>query len=407
MLALLRAHGLLDGRSRLQGTMSAPLKVMLLLEDLHFGGTQRQAVELARRFAPERVQVCLRMLLRGDDFAPVVREYGLDAQWLTRSTRLGPRGVRALWRCLKQERPDVLVLLTALPNIWGRVVARLQQLSEPVFPGKKRCAPLVIGNIRQSGAPRRYHERFLKGLADHHICNAASLKAQLVEEYGLPPERVSVILNGVDVMRFRPAEESTQSPPQGPPQYPPVLLHAARLVADKDQDTLIRAFVRVASEHETAELHIYGDGPLRGALQQQIDSLPQQTARRIRLQPGQAGLEALYRQASLFALSSLREGLPNVVLEAMASGLPVVATAVDGVPELVDHGVNGLLAPPGDDQVLAAAMLELLGDSERRAIMGQASRQRAEREFSYENAARAHEALFEQLVGREKEEGGC
>lgn len=363
-----------------------PLKVLLLLEDLAFGGTQRQAVELARCFDPARVQVSLRILLRGDDFAPLAADWGVDAAWLTRSRRLGPLGLLALWRCLRLERPDVLVLLTALPNIWGRVVARLSEL----LPGGATPPPLVVGNIRQSGAPRRYHERWLKNFARHHVCNAHALKEQLVRDYGLPPERVSVIHNGVDVARFHP-DKAVKSDP-------PILLSAGRLVPDKDQATLIRAFERIAAVHPSVELHLYGEGALRGELEGRVAALPPDVLRRVRLPGGCSGFESVYPKATLFMLSSLREGLPNVVLEAMASGLPVVSTAVDGVPELVDDGNTGLLVPPGDDAALAEAALYLLRAGPLCRAMGQQARDRAVREFSFENAARAHEKLFKRLL---------
>jgi len=370
--------------------MAAPVRVLMLLEDLCFGGTQRQAVEMAARFDPERVRPCLRVLLQGDDFAPLARERGLDVQWLTRSRRLGPAGLAALWRCLRRERPDVLLLLTALPNIWGRLLARLDELL-PDAP-----CPVVVGNIRQSGAPARYHERWLKNLAHHHVCNAASLRRQLQQDFGLPAGRVSVIHNGVDVERFRPAAAGTQQPL--------LVVSAGRLVPDKDQKTLLRAFALVARELPEVRLQLYGEGPLFAELQQQAAAMPADTVNRVALKGGRAGLEDVYPRAGLFALSSLREGLPNVVLEAMACGLPVVATAVDGVPELVAHGDTGLLTPPGDVEALAAAMLELLQDPARRREMGTAARRRVVEAFSYESAARAHEALFEQLT---RKEGAC
>lgn len=355
-----------------------PLRVVFLLEDLAFGGTQRQAVEMARRFDTARVRPSLWVLLQGDDFAPLAREWGLDVRWLTRRSVLGPAGLLTLWRRLRAERPDVLVLLTALPNIWGRIAGRLAGL------------PVIVGNIRQSGAPVRYHERWLKNLADHHVCNAAALRDLLVRDYGLPPERITVIHNGVDVERFRPRKETVPGVP--------VLLSAARLVSDKDQACMLRAFARVAENHSDVELHLYGDGPLRQALIEQAAAMPRDIGARVRIFEGRSGLEEVYPAARMFLLSSLREGLPNVILEAMASGLPVVATAVDGVPELVEHGRTGLLLPAGDWEAMAAGIERLLEDDAQCKAMGRAGRDKAVREFSYENATRAHEALFAALA---------
>ena len=107
-----------------------------------------------------------------------------------------------------------------------------------------------------------------------------------------------------------------------------------------------------------------------------------------------------YQQASVLALSSLREGLPNVILEGMASGLPVAATAVGGTPEVVEQGVTGILSPAGDAQAFAASLAALLGDDERRLAMGEAARRRAVSRFSLGAMVAAHEALFDRLLGR-------
>lgn len=362
-----------------------PLRVVLLLEDLCFGGTQRQALELARRLCRERVRVSLWVMLQGRDFAPLAEEWGLDVHWISEARTLGVRELWRLKRRLRRERPDVLVLLTALPNIWGRLLGRLTGI------------PVLVGNIRQSGAPRRYHERLLKNLAHHHICNAQALKELLVEEYGIPPERVSVIHNGVDVERFRPLPGVCWHKRS---RHSPVVMSVGRLVPDKDQETMLRAFASVAAENPRVELHLYGDGPLRGELERRRGELPAHVARRTHLLPGRLDLERVYPKAFLFALSSLREGLPNVVLEAMASGLPVVSTAVDGVPEVVRPGVTGLLTPPGDAEALAEAMHGLLRTPELAAGMGRAGRERAERKFAFCRVARRHEELLARLRGR-------
>ena len=121
-------------------------------------------------------------------------------------------------------------------------------------------------------------------------------------------------------------------------------LSVARMVPDKDLDTLIRAFALVAPEFPQAQLWLVGEGPLLGNLQQLAgELLPAGACRFI---PPQADLRPLFRQAGLLALSSRTEALPNVVLEAMAAGLPVAATAVGGVPELVTPARTGWLAAP-------------------------------------------------------------
>jgi glycosyltransferase involved in cell wall biosynthesis len=193
-----------------------------------------------------------------------------------------------------------------------------------------------------------------------------------------------------------------------PPAGPPVVLCIARLVPEKDHETLIAAFARVAARHPEAELWLVGDGPRRRAILRLADRrLP---PRRLRLLPGQSAITPLLQQSSLLVLSSIREGLPNVVLEAMAAGLPVVATRVGGLPELVRPGRTGWLVPPRDVPALAAAISHLLSDPETSQAFGRAGREQAVRDFSLANMVRSHEEIFMSLVksrgGRDRRSGG-
>jgi glycosyltransferase involved in cell wall biosynthesis len=168
------------------------------------------------------------------------------------------------------------------------------------------------------------------------------------------------------------------------------------MVPDKAPETLVQAFALTAAAHPEAELWLVGEGPLLGKVRELAARL---------LPPGQVkfltpreDLRPLLRQATLLALSSKTEALPNVVLEAMAAGLPVVATAVGGVPELVTPARTGWLAPPGDAAALAAALGRVLEDPEKGWTFGQAGRERALKDFSLETMTRRYEDLLGWLL---------
>ncbi len=296
------------------------MRLILLLQDLKFGGTQRQTLELAHRLDPGRFQVEIWLMAAGEDLVPLARERGLPLVWLARQNLVGPVGLANLWRRLKRTPVDVLMPLTVVPNIWGRILGRLAGV------------PVIVGNCRGGAAPRRQHERWLWPLADQIICNAAALKEELANHYAIPPHRLTVIPNGVDPDFFRPPASPSGS-------GPPVVLSVARLVPDKDHDTLIRAFRRVAEDHPQAELWLVGEGPRREAIERLIQDC--RLTHRVRFFPGQVDLRPFFQEASLLVLSSVTEALPNVVLEAMAAGLPVVATQVGGLPEVVAAGKTG------------------------------------------------------------------
>ncbi|THB65287.1 MAG: glycosyltransferase [Desulfovibrio sp.] len=305
-----------------------PAKVVFLLQDLAFGGTQRQALELARRLDPEKFEVQIWTLKGSDDFTPLAEEWGLTVQKLGKRF-INPVNLFRLWRRLKAEAPDLLVLFTVVPNIWGRVFGRLTKV------------PVIVANTRQSGNPKRQHEKLLKRFADHMICNAESLKSLVVDDFGWDPDKVSVIHNGVDLENFTPPEQER-------PEDRQVVVQPARLVEDKDHKTLLKAFARVLERHGRAELWIVGNGPRRDAIRKYIrKNMPED---RVKLMPAQLDMAALLHQADVLALSTHREGFPNVVAEAMASGLPVVATDVDGLAELVEDEATGLLIPPRNER---------------------------------------------------------
>lgn len=213
-----------------------------------------------------------------------------------------------------------------------------------------------------------------------------TLPAELLDKVGL-------IYHGVDTGRFRPAERAA---PNGVPQ----IVSIGRLVEKKGFGDLLAACARLKAAGQPFRCAIYGEGPLEGALTAQIASLG--LAEEVTL-PGactQRELVPALQRADLFALTPFvtedgdRDGVPNVLVEAMACGLPVVSTAVAGVPELVRDGENGLLAPAHDVDAIAAALRRLLGDGELRARMGAAARQTVLDGFDLRSGARQMLALF-------------
>ena len=359
------------------GRAFGPARLVMLLQDLSFGGTQRQALELARALDPDKYRPEIWVMTRGRDFAPLAANYGVPAVWLSDGANVGIRELGALRRKLIEERGkvDILLPLTAIPTIWGRIFGRLAGY------------PAIVGTCRGGGAPKRQHERFLKGLAHRHICNSQALADIMTGRYGLPAKRVTAIPNGVDIDFFTP-------PPEELRPVREVILCVARFCEDKDHETLLQAFALTAERFKRAELWLVGNGPLAASVTRQVARHPARS--RIRAYPG-GDPRPFYQQASILTLSSVREGLPNVILEGMAMGLPVAATRVGGVPEAVEEGVTGLLAPARDPAALAGILDALLADEPRRLAMGRAGREKAVSRYSLHAMARAHEAVFDAL----------
>ena len=357
---------------------SRPARVVLLLQDLAFGGTQRQALELAKRLDRERFAPELWMLADVRDFAAEAEAAGIPLVWLSPSPKVGVFGLTALWRRLGADRPDLLVPLTAVPNIWGRVFARLRGLRA------------VVATCRGGGAIKRQHERLLRGLAAHHIVNAEPL-ARALEAMGRPADKITCIANGVDTGHFVP-------PPEELRPVREVVLCPARFCEDKDHETLIKAFESVVAKRPRAELWLVGDGPWRTRVRTLATRSPVRGG--IRTYPATPDPRPFYQPASVVTLSSVREGLPNVLLEAMAMGLPVAATAVGGIPDLVEPGQTGLLCPARNPEALGANIARLLEDEALRRTFGLNARERVVSRFSMETMVRCHETVFERVLGR-------
>jgi glycosyltransferase involved in cell wall biosynthesis len=354
----------------------AQIKTILLLQDLLCGGTQRHCLELAKRLDPAEFSVEIWTLTVGGDFEARALDYGLTVRRLGAGSRVTPAGIWGLWRALRREEPEVLLAFTVVPNIWGRMLSRLAKV------------PVVVANCRGGDDLWRQYEGLLKNLAHHHVCNSQALKKALTKTYGLPESRVSVIPTGVDVDYFAPVP--------GPSGNGPMILCPARLAPIKDHASLIAAFELAGAGHALARLRLLGDGPLRQRIERRIERSPLKD--RIELVPGCADPREHYGQASVVALSSLSEGMPNVILEAMAMGLPTVATAVGGVPELVSHGRTGFLALAGDVVGLAQGLDRLLASKDLRRDFGLAGRQAALAEHSLDEVAKRHAGLVLKLV---------
>ena len=222
--------------------------------------------------------------------------------------------------------------------------------------------------------------RLLRG-ATSVIAPSAAIRNELLRA-GFSSERVVCLGNAVDVNRFRPVtagEKAKAKKALGLPAETPVIGTVARLVQRKGIDVLLRAFAVVAHHHQ-AHLVIVGDGPLGDELRALAREL--NIADSISWLGFQADPVKWLQAMDVFALPSRLEGSPNVILEAMAMGLPIVATNIGGVVDLVEQGRNGFLLPPDDQEALAVMLNRLLGNPSLRADLSCRSRKRAVETFS-------------------------
>lgn len=238
--------------------------------------------------------------------------------------------------------------------------------------------------------------RALAPLVHHFVTVSADLRRWLIEDVRVPAAKVTAIHNGVDLSRFGRAGKLESRMRLSLPADASIVGTVGRLDPVKDQAGLIRAFAQVRAQHPAALLVVAGDGPCRAELERVAAGLGQRD--HVRLLGNRDDIPTVMSALDVFVLPSIAEGISNTILEAMATGLPVVATRIGGNPELVEEGVGGALVPRSDPDALAAAIAAYTGDAELRRRHGQASRQRAIGHFSLERMAQAYANLYTALA---------
>lgn len=237
-------------------------------------------------------------------------------------------------------------------------------------------------------------------LAAAHTATVAVVSGNLVtylRQLGVPQHRIIVVANGVSTERFRPGERAPAwRPALDIPADHVVIGNVARFRAVKNHALLIEAFAKLRAT-VPATLVLVGEGPMRDAIEARVDALGiREHVRMLGLADDTA---PIYRELDLFVLSSFSEGTSMSILEAMASGVPVIATAVGGTPALVRHGECAVLTPSGDVDAMAEAMRELCDDEGRRAALSRAGRACVEASHGAASMIDRYEAIYDALVG--------
>jgi len=233
--------------------------------------------------------------------------------------------------------------------------------------------------------------------ADYFTTVSDNLKQYFVEELGMQQSAIEVVLNGVDVQRFKPDNAKGNLQKMLPAfTQGKMLISVGRLSEAKDQETLLLAMKKLANDGVDVSLALVGEGELRGNLERSIEQLGLE--QRVFLLGNRTDVHELLPDAAMFVLSSRREGLPMVLLEAMASGLPVVSSRVGGIPEVVKEGENGFLVPPENPDLLAEKIVLMLNQQEQARAMGAANRTMVVSRYSMKKTADRYAQFYENIM---------
>lgn len=363
------------------------------------GGLENGVVSLINHLPFERYRHAIISLTDISDYR--FRILPSDVRFLSLHKSPGP-GIKlfpAMWRLFRRLRP-ALVHTNNLAALEASLPARMA--------GVRACVHTEHGwdvnDLHGTYWKYRCVRRFYRPYVSRYTAVSKHLANYLVRDVGFRPSAVEQIYNGVDTEHFSPVATGSASPmPSGCPFIPGrdwLVGTVGRMETVKDQVNLARAFVHAVQLSPEARarmrLVIVGDGPKRTEVEQ---TLQEGGVRELAWLPGaRQDIAELLRSFDVFTLPSIAEGIPYTLLEAMATGLPSVASHVGGIGELIEHGRTGLLTPPRQPEALADALLGLLHAPESAQRMGNAAREKALAHYSLQAMVQGYDRLYQSLL---------
>ncbi len=357
--------------------MTGLRKVMHVMARLAPAGTERQLIGMLQAAHGTLWDAHLVVLYHGFPLADELART-MPVTQLPYSTGYDPRRPGALRGLVSSSGAEVVH-----SSLWGANVVTRTSLAGPGRPA------VVVSERRVEDFRKpwtRVLDRALQPVTDHYIGNSLDVVGFIGRAHGVPRDRISLIRNGIDGTVFHPATS---------PRLPRAGIRVGgvgRLVPEKGFDTAVAALPAILARHPGSELLIAGQGPERAALERAAEGLP---VRLVGQLSTPADVASFMRDLDVFVLPSHFEGLPNVVLEALACGIPVVATDVPGMAEAA--GGRATLVPPGDPVALAAAIVAAAGRVTERPAAGQVQ--------SFTDVAEQHLAVFETALTRRRRTG--
>jgi glycosyltransferase involved in cell wall biosynthesis len=353
------------------------MRVVQVVESLEMGGLERLAIQLSTAEQLRGHRCGIYCVFRAGGLAPLARERGINVRCFDKVPGPSLKSLAQLVRAFRADRPDVVHTHNSGIHHYAVVAARLAGVPVVV---NTRHSPFTSEHTK-----RERHYAWALRYTDRVVFVSETTRDQVTQSLGNRQFSRSVILNGIPTQDFRSHGMSTGR------TRGIIFGTVGRLVPIKAHDVLIEAFAEIVEEFPHARLRIAGGGPLMVNLQQQISQ---------KGLSGAVSLEGptLAPHIDVFVLPSRSEGMPLVLLEAMASGLPIVATRVGGIPEIVQNDI-GWLCQPDDPHALAAAMRDA-AQSPDLARRGAAAAKLALDRFDIDTMCDQYLDLFRQLLGR-------
>ena len=372
-----------------------PPLIAHIIHRLDYGGLENGLVNLINRMPAARYRhsiVCLTDY--NPEFRRRIRQAGVEVVALHKRDGHDLALYGRCWSLLRRLQPAI-VHTRNLATLEMQLPARLAGVRARVHGEHGWNCALALLN------PRHHQlQRWLHPLVGHYIALSGEIAHYLEHQAGVAPARISRIINGVDSERFQPGQDRSPLPPGFATPEALVIGTVGRLETVKDQITLVRAFIRLAEQRPDASqrlrLMIVGEGSLRAELERLLNAA--QLPEWVWLPGARDDVPELLQAMDLFVLPSQSEGISNTILEAMACGLPVIATAVGGNAELVVEGETGQLVPASNPEALATTIGAWLDQPERLRASGAAGRRRIEERFSMDAMVAAYLNVYDTVL---------
>lgn len=361
------------------------------------GGLENGVVNLINHMPRSAFRHMVLALTEVTDFRLRLRHDDVECIAMHKPPGHGYRAYRKVWNELRLHRPAI-VHTRNLAALEMQLPAWLARVPVRIHGEHGRDVSDLDGSNRSHQRLRRLYAPFVHS----YIALSRDLAGYLQGRIGIAPDRIHQIYNGVDAVRFAPSPNGPQpiagAPFAAPAQW--LIGTVGRMQAVKNQTLLARAFVRALEIAPPLRSHLrlvmVGDGPLRGQCRAILDAAG---AGDMAWLPGERDdVSDVMRGLNCFVLPSLAEGISNTILEAMATGLPVVATAVGGNAELIEHGRTGEIVPSQDVEAMSQALVRMATQSARAEALGRAARVVVEGRFSLQAMVAAYQGLYERQL---------
>ncbi len=376
-----------------------PQKVLFLIDHLHMGGAERMLAAVAPRVVARgnTVRVCVLDRDPHPAMADDLIAAGVPVDRVPFGRIVDPPRWRQLYKYLGEQRPDVVHTQLEIANVAGLTLSK--RLGLPTVSTLHTIEPRQAPS--RSELRRRLERRILSRCADRVVCVSQALLDFCRNEHGMPADRLRLLHNGIDIGAFRPLLGEARNRVRrsmGLAPDAPVFITVAVLRRPKGIEFMIRAFALLCRRDPDARYLIVGSGDDRERLEALAWDLG--VSAQVIFAGMRDDIPELVAASDVFVLPTLTEALPTVLAEAAASGTPIVASAVGGVPEMVEDGETGLLVPPSDSEALAEACGRLLADPALRQRMGKAARGLAMDRFDLELHADRLCGLYDRVLAQ-------